>query len=50
MENFGYYVFVLVAGIVGIIVLKKVATCLLKTLVLLILVAALVAVYYFCFM
>lgn len=40
----------LVAVIVGIIVFKKVATCLLKTLVLLILVAALAAVYYFCFM
>lgn len=49
MESFGYYVFVLVAVIVGIIVFKKVATCLVKAIVLLLLLAALAGVYYFCF-
>lgn len=46
MDNFGYYVAGLILLIVGFLVMKKVASCMIKTVVTLVLVAALVAVYY----
>lgn len=49
MENFGYYVFMLVVLIVGIVILKRVATCLVRTIVTLVVVAILAAIHYYCF-
>ena len=46
MDNFGYYVAGLILLIVGFLVMKKVASCMSKTVVTLVLVAVLVAVYY----
>ena len=46
MDNFGDYVAGLILLIVGFLVMKKVASCMIKTVVTLVLVAALVAVYY----
>ncbi|MCI6829812.1 MAG: sulfate transporter [Prevotella sp.] len=46
MDNFGYYVAGLILLIVGFLVMKKVASCMIKTVVTLVLVAVLVAVYY----
>ena len=46
MDNFGYYVAGLILLIVGFLVMKKVASCMIKTVVTLVLVAALVAVFY----
>ncbi len=50
MEKFYYYIFVLVAIIVGFLVFKKVATCLIKTIITIAIVAVLAAIYwlYFC--
>ena len=46
MDNFGYYVAGLILLIVGFLVMEKVASCMIKTVVTLVLVAVLVAVYY----
>lgn len=46
MDNFGYYVAGLILLIVGFLVMKKVASCMIKTVITLVLVAVLVAVYY----
>lgn len=46
MDNFGYYVAGLILLIVGLLVMKKVASCMIKTVITLVLVAVLVAVYY----
>lgn len=47
MDNdFLYYAFALVALVVGLFILKKVATCLVKTVVGVILVAVLAAIYW----
>ena len=46
MGNIGYYVFALVAIMVAFIVVKKVASCMIKTVVLLVLILALAAIYY----
>jgi len=46
MGNIGYYVFALVAIMVAFIVVKKVASCMIKTVVLVALVIALAVVYY----
>lgn len=46
MDNFMYYVFALVALVVGLFILKKVATCMVKIVVGAILVAILVAIYW----
>ncbi|MGM9732853.1 MAG: sulfate transporter [Prevotella sp.] len=46
MDNFGYYVAGLILLIVGFLVMKKVASCMIKTVVTLVLVAALAVVYY----
>ena len=45
MDSIGYYVFVLMAVVVGFLVVKKVASCLIKTAVMLLLVTALAVVY-----
>ena len=50
MGNIGYYIFVLVALMVAFIVVKKVASCMIKTVVLLAMVAALSVIYYLYFM
>ena len=50
MGNIGYYIFVLVALMVAFLVVKKVASCMIKTVVLLAMVVALAAIYYLYFM
>ncbi|SEV86637.1 hypothetical protein SAMN04487850_0587 [Prevotella aff. ruminicola Tc2-24] len=49
MEGIGYYLFVLAAIIVGFLVVKKVASCLIKTAVMILLVTALAVIYYLYF-
>lgn len=49
MENFGYYIFCLVAMVVAFIVVKKITGCLIKTAILVAIVAALAAIYYMYF-
>ena len=46
MDNFMYYAFALVALVVGLFILKKVATCMVKMVVGASLVAVLVAIYW----
>jgi hypothetical protein len=46
MENIGYYLFILVAIIVAFLIIKKVTTCLIKSVVLIVLVAVLAFVYF----
>lgn len=46
MGDFGYYIFALVVLIVGFLVVKKVATCLLKTVVTVIVLAILAGIYW----
>ena len=46
MESVGYYIFVLVAIIVAFLVIKKVASCLIKSAILIAMVLALAAIYY----
>ena len=50
MGNIGYYIFVLVALMVAFIVVKKVASCMIKSVVLLALIVALSVIYYLYFM
>lgn len=50
MDNIGYYIFVLVALIVAFLVVKKVASCLIKSAVLIVLVVALGTIYWLYFM
>ncbi len=49
LGNFGYYIFCLIALIIGILVFKKVAGCLIKSIILIALVVALVAIYFMYF-
>ena len=49
MGNIGYYIFVLVALMVAFLVVKKVASCMIKTVVLLAMVVALAVIYYLYF-
>lgn len=42
----GYYIFVLVAAIVAFLVIKKVASCLIKSAILIALVVVLAAIYF----
>lgn len=49
MENLMYYIFCVIALIVGVIVLKKVAGCLIKSVILILVLAALAVVYYMYF-
>lgn len=46
MTNVGYYIFVLVAIIVAFLVIKKVASCLIKSAVLIAMIIALAVIYY----
>lgn len=50
MENFTYYIFALVVLIVGFLIFKKVATCFIKTIISLVVLAVLGIAYwlYFC--
>ena len=50
MGNIGYYIFLLVALMVAFLVVKKVASCMIKTVVLLALMEALAVIYYLHFM
>ena len=50
MENIGYYIFVLVALMVAFLVVKKVASCMIKSAILIARVVILAAVYYLYFM
>lgn len=47
MNHFEYYVFGLIVLIVGFLIVKKVATCLLKTLVAVVVLAILGGIYFF---
>ena len=47
--EFGYYLYVLIAIIIGVFVFKKVASCMFMTVLTLVLVAALIAIYYLFF-
>ncbi len=47
--DFTYYIYVLIAFIVGVFVIKKVASCLVRLVITLVLVAAMGAIYYYFF-
>ena len=47
MENFVYYGFILLLVVVGFFVVKKVAGCIIRTVVTLAVLGALAAIYYF---
>ena len=47
MSNIGYYIFVLVVIIVGVSLIKMIASCFLKSLVFIVLLAILSYVYFF---
>jgi len=49
MENFAYYIFCIIAIIVAILVLKKVASCLIKTIAFAVIVAILAVIYFMYF-
>ncbi len=49
MENIAYYIFCIVAFIIAVVVLKKVAGCLLKTVLIGGIIALLFAIYYLYF-
>ena len=49
MENFSYYIFCIIALVIAVFLLKKVAGCIIKSVVLAILLAVLAAVYYLSF-
>lgn len=46
MHNIGYYIFILVAIIVAFLIIKKVTTCLVRSIVLIVLVAVLGYIYW----
>ena len=46
MQNIGYYIFILVAIIVAFLIIKKVTTCLVRSVVLIVLVAVLGYIYW----
>lgn len=49
MNDFGYYALALVVLVVGLLIVKKVATCMIKTLVTVVMVAVLAVLYWlFC--
>lgn len=49
MESIGYYIFCIIAIIVGFLIIKKIAGCMIKTLVGFVIAAVLAAVYYLYF-
>ena len=46
MDDFGYYIFALVVMVVGFLIVKKVATCLVKTIVGILVLAILAGIYW----
>lgn len=46
MDDFGYYIFALVVLIVGFLIVKKVATCLVKTIIGILVLAILAGIYW----
>ncbi len=46
MNNFGYFVFVIIAVIIGVTIIKKVTSCLIKGIFLAVIVAVLVILYF----
>lgn len=46
MNSIGYYIFCILAVIVGFLVIKKITGCMIKTLIALIIAAAMAAVYF----
>ena len=49
MENFGFYVFCIIAFLVAFLSVKKIAGCMIKTVIMAVVVAVLAAVYFLCF-
>ena len=49
MDNFGYYVFALLVLIVGFLIVKKVATCMIKAVVAIIVLVVLAGIYWLYF-
>jgi hypothetical protein len=47
MDNIGYYLFVLAVIIIGVVLIKKIASCMVKTIVFLVLLAILAYIYLF---
>lgn len=45
MTDFGFYIFALIVIVVAFMLLKKIATCLIKTIVMLIVIAVLAYIY-----
>ena len=46
MDNIGYYIFLLVAVIVAFLIIKKVASCLIRSIVLIVLAAVIGYIYW----
>lgn len=46
MDDFGYYIFALVVLVVGFLIIKKVATCLIKTIIGIVVLAILAGIYW----
>lgn len=46
MDDFGYYIFALVVLLVGFLIVKKVATCLVKTIIGILVLAILAGIYW----
>lgn len=46
MDDFGYYILALVVLVVGFLIVKKVATCLLKTIIGILVLAILAGIYW----
>lgn len=46
MENIGYFITILIAIILGVIIIKKVASCLIRSIVVLVLLAILGYIYF----
>lgn len=46
MDDFGYYIFALVVLVVGFLIVKKVATCLVKTIIGILVLAVLTGIYW----
>lgn len=46
MDDFGYYIFALVVLVVGSLIVKKVATCLVKTIIGILVLAILAGIYW----
>lgn len=46
MDDFGYYIFALIVLVVGFLIVKKVATCLVKTIIGIVVLAILAGIYW----